>query len=213
MVIQRIKTTSTTLFTTNRTHFTMIAFSRLTSILLFVLSLGFLVSALPTAVDNKALAARHASDDLVGLIVDLQAKVDVDVKAIVAVDAAVDLAAKIDVLVADVTACAKAIVAIGAKIDIDASVKADLAVKVAAIISVIVKLCVDLVAKFGILVVVGLLAKIDVCLQLLIVNLGVCVEGIISLVANIVVKLGVSVLASVHLGLCINVLGLIGISL
>ncbi|MCV2423860.1 hypothetical protein LNV47_25085, partial [Paucibacter sp. DJ4R-1] len=141
----------------------MIAFTRLTSILLFVLSLGFLVSALPTAVDSKALAARHASHDLVDLIVDLQAKVEVDVKAIVAVDAVVDLVAKVEVLVADVTACAKAVVAIGANIDIDASVKADIAVKVAAIISVIVKLCVDLVAKFGILVVVGLLAKIDVC--------------------------------------------------
>ncbi|CAE7204680.1 unnamed protein product [Rhizoctonia solani] len=191
----------------------MLAFTRLTSILLFVLSLGFLVSALPAAVDTKALAARHSSNDLVGLLVDLQAKIDVHVKAIVAVDAVVDLAAKIDVLVADVTACAKAIVAIGVNIDIDAAVKADIAVKVAAIISVIVKLCVDLVAKFGILVVVGLLAKIDLCLQLLIVNLGVCVEGVIVLIAQIVVKLGVSVFASVHLGLCINVLGLIGLHL
>ncbi|CAE6499408.1 unnamed protein product [Rhizoctonia solani] len=158
----------------------MIAFTRLISILLFVLSLGFLVSALPTAVDSKALAARHASHDLVDLIVDLQAK---------------------------------AVVAIGANIDIDASVKADIAIKVAAIISVIVKLCVDLVAKFGLLVVVGLLAKIDLCLQLLIVNLGVVVQGLIVLIANIVVKLGVSVFVSVHLGLCLNVLGLVGISL
>ncbi|KDN33652.1 hypothetical protein RSAG8_13253, partial [Rhizoctonia solani AG-8 WAC10335] len=190
----------------------MLAFTRLTSILLFVLSLGFLVSALPTAVDSKALAARH-SDDLVGLIVDLQAKVDVDVKAIVAVDAVVDLAAKVDVLVADVTACAKAVVAIGVNVDIDASVKADIAVKVAAIITVIVQLCVDLVAKFGILVVVGLLAKIDLCLQLLLVNLGVVVQGLIVLIVNIVVKLGVNVFVQAHLGLCINVLGLIGISL
>ncbi|KAH7326928.1 hypothetical protein B0J17DRAFT_632860 [Rhizoctonia solani] len=139
----------------------MIAFTRLTSILLFVLSLGFLVSALPTA-----------------------AKVDVDVEDIVAVKAVADLAAKVDVLVTDITACAKAIVALGANIEIDASVKADIAVKVAAMITVIVNACVSLVAKFGILVVITLLAKIDVCLQLLIVNLGVCVEGIISLVAN-----------------------------
>ncbi|CAE6394588.1 unnamed protein product [Rhizoctonia solani] len=190
----------------------MLAFTRLTSILLFVLSLGFLVSALPTT-ESKALAARHASDDLVGLIVDLKAKVDVDVKAIVAVEAVVDLAAKVEVLVADVTVCAKAVLAIGANIDIDASVKADLAVKVAAIITVIVNLCVSLVAKFGILVVVGLLAQIDFCLQLLIGNLGACVDGIITAIAKIVIDLGVSVFASVHLGLCINVLGLIGLSL
>ncbi|CAE6537854.1 unnamed protein product [Rhizoctonia solani] len=173
----------------------MLAFTRITSILLFVLSLGFLVSALPTAVDSKALAARHASDDLVGLLVDLQVKVDVHVKAIAAVKAVVDLGAKVDVLVADVTVCAKAILAIGANIDIDASVKADIAV------------------KFGILVVVGLLAKLDVCINLLLVNLGVVVEGIIVLVANIVVKLGVNVFVQAHLGLCLNVLGLIGIAL
>ncbi|KAH7326935.1 hypothetical protein B0J17DRAFT_222944 [Rhizoctonia solani] len=191
----------------------MIAFTRLTSILLFVLSLGFLVSALPTTVDSKALATRHASHDLVGLIADLQPKVDDHVKAIVAVEAVVDLAAKVDVLVTDITACAKAVVAIGANIEIDASVKADIAVKVAAMITVIVNACVSLVAKFGIMVVVGLLAKIDFCLQLLLVNLGVCVEGIIPLVAKIVAKLGVSVFAQVHLGLCVNVLGLIDLHL
>ncbi|KAJ1306356.1 hypothetical protein OPQ81_007362 [Rhizoctonia solani] len=191
----------------------MMAFSRLTSILLFVLSLGFLVSALPTSVENKALAARHASDDLVALLVDLKAKVDIDVKAIVDVTVAADLAAKVNVLVADITACAKAVVAIGANIDIDASVKADIAVKVAAIISVIVKLCVDLVAKFGILVVVGILAQIDVCINLLLVNLGVVVNGVIALVADIVVKLGVDVFVNAHLGLCLNVLGLIGLHL
>ncbi|CAE6452880.1 unnamed protein product [Rhizoctonia solani] len=167
----------------------MLAFTRITSILLFVLSLGFLVSALPTAMMSGSSYGH----------------------GFFSVKAVADLAAKVEVLVADVTACAKAIVAVGVNIDIDASVKADIAVKVAAIITVIVKLCVDLVAKFGILVVIGLLAKIDLCLQLLIVNLGVCVEGIIVLVANIVVKLGVSVFASVHLGLCINALGLAGI--
>ncbi|EUC54805.1 transmembrane protein, putative [Rhizoctonia solani AG-3 Rhs1AP] len=191
----------------------MLAFTRLTSILLFVLSLGFLVSALPTAVDSKALAARHESTALVGLIADLEVNVKAHATAILSVNALVDVVAKVDLLVADVTACAHAVLAIGANIDIDASVKADIVVKVAAIITVIVNLCVQLVAKFGILVVVGLLAKIDLCLQLLIVNLGVCVEGIIALVAEIVVKLGVSVLAHVHLGLCINVLGLVTLSL
>ncbi|CAE6434951.1 unnamed protein product [Rhizoctonia solani] len=188
----------------------MLAFTRLTSILLFVLSLGFLVSALPTAVDNKALAARHGSD-LVDLMVGLQAKVDVHVKAIVAVNTIVDVTAKVALLIADVNACAAAVLALGANIEIDASVKADIAVKVAAIITVIVNLCVSLVAKFGILVVVGLCAQIDVCVKLLIANLGVCVDGIIVLIANIVVKLGVSVLASVNLNLCISVLGLVSL--
>ncbi|CUA69277.1 hypothetical protein RSOLAG22IIIB_08401 [Rhizoctonia solani] len=189
----------------------MLAFTRLTSILLFVLSLGFLVSALPTAVDSKALVARHGSDQLVTLVADLKVKVDAHVQVIAAAEVVVDVIAKVGLLVADVTACATAILAIGANIQIDASVKADIAVKVAAIITVIVNLCVSLVAKFGILVVAGLLAQIDVCLKLLVANLGVCVDGIIVLVANIVVKLGVSVLASVNLNLCISVLGLVSL--
>ncbi|KAB5592799.1 transmembrane protein [Ceratobasidium theobromae] len=189
----------------------MLAFSRLTSILFFVFSLGLLTYALPA--ESKALATRQAANNLVDLVTDLEARVKVDVGSIASVTVIADLAAEIDVLVADVTACAKAVAAIGANIDIDASVKADLAVKVAAIVTAIVQVCVSIVAKFGVLVVLTLLAKIDICLQLLLVNLGVCVEGIIKLVAGIVVKLGVSVFAQVHLGLCINVLGLIGLSL
>ncbi|CAE6532752.1 unnamed protein product [Rhizoctonia solani] len=161
----------------------MLAFTRLTSILLFVLSLGFLVSALPTTVDSKALAARHASGDLVGLVVDLGVKIDAHAEAIAAVQAGADLAVKVEALVVDVTACAKAVAAIGANIEIDAAVKADIAVKVSAIITVIVKLCVDLVAKFGILVVVGLLAKIDLCLQLLIVSGFRCLVSYLPLLA------------------------------
>ncbi|CEL56362.1 hypothetical protein RSOLAG1IB_07748 [Rhizoctonia solani AG-1 IB] len=206
----------------------MLAFTRLTSILLFVLSLSFLVSALPTS-ESKALAARHDSNALVELILDLQAKVDVHVKAIrkcfhsvaveedtkpplVAVEVALELVAKIGLLIADINACATAVLAIGANIDIDASVKADIGVKVAAIISVIVKLCIDLVAKFGIFVVGALLVQIDLCLKVLISNLGVCVDGLVAVIAEIVVNIGVSVLASVKFDLCIKVLGFVGVN-
>ena len=39
-------------------------------------------------------------------------------------------------------------------------------------------------AKFGIVVVLALFAKIDLCLQLLLVNLGVCIDGVVVLVAK-----------------------------
>lgn len=77
----------------------------------------------------------------------------------------------------------------------------------------IVNACVSLVAKFGILVLLTIFAKIDICLHLLLTNLDVCVEGIVILVARLVVKLGVSVFAQIHLGLCIQVMGLIGLKL
>ncbi|CCO36725.1 hypothetical protein BN14_10868 [Rhizoctonia solani AG-1 IB] len=189
----------------------MLAFTRLTSILLFVLSLSFLVSALPTS-ESKALATRHASNDLLDLIVKLHADVEAHVKVILAVDVALELVTKIGLLIADINACATAVLAIGANIDIDASVKADIGVKVAAIISVIVKLCIDLVAKFGIFVVGALLVQIDLCLKVLISNLGVCVDGLVAVIAEIVVNIGVSVLASVKFDLCIKVLGFVGVN-
>ncbi|KAB5592755.1 transmembrane protein [Ceratobasidium theobromae] len=189
----------------------MLAFSRLTSILFFVLSLGLLTYALPT--ESKALAARHTGQELVDLVVGLRAHVEADVGVLAHITAVADLSASVDVLVGHVTTCAKAIAALGANIEVEAAVKANIAAEVAAIVIAIVQVCVSIVAKFGVLVVLTLLAKIDICLQLLLVNLGVCVGGLIQLVAAIVVKLGVSVFASVHLGLCINVLGLIGLSL
>ncbi|KAB5590590.1 Transmembrane protein [Ceratobasidium theobromae] len=90
----------------------MLAFSRLTSILFFVLSLGLLTYALPA--ESKALAARHASDNLTSLIVDLGVKVNAHVDVMVReanVNTVVELTTRVDALVADVNACAKAILA------------------------------------------------------------------------------------------------------
>ncbi|KAB5588336.1 Transmembrane protein [Ceratobasidium theobromae] len=110
-------------------------------------------------------------------------------------------------MLADVEACARAILALGAKVDVDATVKADIAVKVAAIVTVIVKACVSLVAKFGIALCLTILAQVDICLKLLLVNLSVCIEGIIALVVKIVASLGVDAFVGVHLNLCLGVLG------
>ncbi|CAE6444049.1 unnamed protein product, partial [Rhizoctonia solani] len=62
-------------------------------------------------------------------------------------------------------------------------------------------------------VLLALLAKIDVCLQLLLVNLSVVVEGIVVLVAKLVVGLTAQVFANLHLNLCLSLLGLVGLSL
>lgn len=70
-------------------------------------------------------------------------------------------------------------------------------------LQVIVEACVSIVAKFGILVVLTLLGKIYIYLQLLLANIGVRVEGLIKLVAAIVVMIVVSVFAQVYLGPCI----------
>jgi hypothetical protein len=62
----------------------MIAFGRLTSFLLFVLSLSFLTCALPTpsANGNQALSARGTGNDVLTLVADLDAKVCARVEAL-----------------------------------------------------------------------------------------------------------------------------------
>ncbi|CAE6352044.1 unnamed protein product [Rhizoctonia solani] len=190
----------------------MFAFTRIATVLLFVISLGLIVSALPTVAPNaNGLVVRHDPSGLTTLVVNLQAEVDVCVKTIAGLTVSADVSAQIDILIGKINTCAAAILALGANIDVDASVQADIAAKVGAVISVIVQLGLSLKAKFGTLVMLGLFAKIDVCLQLLLTNLGVCVNGITSLVVKAVANIGVNVFANIHLGLCAQVLGLISI--
>ena len=84
-----------------------------------------------------------------------------------------------------VTVAAKAIVALSANIDIDVAIKAQIAIHIAAVVRLITNLCITLVAKLGVAVLLALLVKIDVCLQLLLANLSVVVEGIVALVAKL----------------------------
>ncbi|KAF8694427.1 hypothetical protein RHS03_08177, partial [Rhizoctonia solani] len=190
----------------------MFVFNRLATIFFFVLSMIFLVSALPTDVANaKDLTVRNDASDLSTLVVALQADVDVCVNTIAGLTASADISAQIEILVGKINTCAAAILALGTNINVDASVQADIAVKVGAIITAIVQLGLSLSAKLDILIVLGLFAKVDVCLQLLLTNLGVCVSGIVTLVAKGVANIGVGVFANVHLGLCAQVLGLISL--
>ncbi|CCO35069.1 hypothetical protein BN14_09183 [Rhizoctonia solani AG-1 IB] len=188
----------------------MLVFTRLATILFFVLSLGFVVSALPTAAsDSNELVARDGSNDLKTLVINLKADVDVCINTIAGLTASADVSAQIDVLVGKINTCATAVLALGSNIDINASVQADVAVKVGAIITAIVQLGLSLSAKFGSLVALGLFAKIDVCLAALLTNLNICVGGIISLITKAVGNISVNIFANIHLGLCAHVLGLI----
>ncbi|KAG8694793.1 hypothetical protein FRC08_008253, partial [Ceratobasidium sp. 394] len=67
--------------------------------------------------------------------------------------------------------------------------------------------------KFGILVVLTLFAKIDICLKLLLVNLNICIGGILTLIAEALASATVGVLGQIHLSACLSVLGLGGLSL
>ncbi|KAG9076875.1 hypothetical protein FRC06_009237 [Ceratobasidium sp. 370] len=192
----------------------MHAFTRLTSFLLFVLSLSFLTCALPTpaAAGSKELAARHGSgQDVLTIIGDLKAKVDAEVVVMTACGTLAEVKAEVDVLFGLVEVAAKAVLAVGANIEVDAEIKAKIAAEVAAIISAIVQACLSVSVKFGLAVLLAVFVQIDVCLHLLLVNLGICIEGIVAVVAKLVVGVSIQAIVKLHLGLCASVLAIVGL--
>ncbi|KAH7332946.1 hypothetical protein B0J17DRAFT_631937 [Rhizoctonia solani] len=169
----------------------MFAFTRLASVVLLVLSLGWLTCAAPTPVmlgqksgKLHALAVRGYQEGagnvkiLLGAIVDLKAKVVARADAIVdnKANALVEAQAEINALIADVELC-KTTLASLKNLDIDVKLKASIAAHVLVIIKAILKICASLTAKFGIPVFLELFAKLDLCLKVLLRSLDVCMDG------------------------------------
>ncbi|CUA68924.1 hypothetical protein RSOLAG22IIIB_08169 [Rhizoctonia solani] len=192
----------------------MHVFSRLTSFVLFILSLSLFAHALPAPGSSGALVTRDPKcDQLVDVVVDLKTKVDTCISAIVKAEVVADVSVQIDAIVGHVNTCANAIVAIGAVSDIDTVVKADIAARVAAIIAVIVKACLRLSVKFGLQVFLELFVKIDAAIKLLLVNLSVCIDGIVVLISQIVVATCAHILVTLNFELCLSVLALVNVGI
>ncbi|KAL5636377.1 hypothetical protein ACGC1H_000367 [Rhizoctonia solani] len=191
----------------------MHVFSRLTGFIVFVLSLSIFAHALPTHGTPGALTTRDAKcDQLVDVIANLKAKVDTCISLIAKAEVMVDVEPQLDAIIGHIEATANAVLAVGAAVDIDAIVKADIAAKVAGIIAVILKACLRLSIKFGLQILVELFVKVDAALKLLIVNLGVCVEGIAMLISQFVIATCAHILVTLDFKLCLSVLTLIGIN-
>ncbi|KAF8595019.1 hypothetical protein BDV93DRAFT_576772 [Ceratobasidium sp. AG-I] len=192
----------------------MHAFTRLTSFLVFMLSMSFLACALPApaASNSQDLAIRHDNGDtlcalLDGLAVNVKATAD----AMVAAKTPIEVQTHGLALVGHVTTCARAIAAISGKLDVGAEVEADIATKVSAIISIIVHACLSVSVKFGLAVLLALFVQIDLCIHLLIVNLGWCIDGIVVLIAKIVATTCADVLVTLKFKLCLSVLAIVGL--
>ncbi|CAE6471976.1 unnamed protein product [Rhizoctonia solani] len=121
--------------------------------------------------------------DLEPLCKDLELSVDVNAAATV-----------VDKIVLVV----KAFVAIlvNVKLNLSLDIKTQIAVKIVACISLIVKALAAVCVKLGVNVCVALIAKIDVCLQLLLITLNVCVDGLLEIIISLCAKLDVKVLAA-----------------
>ncbi|KAG8736999.1 hypothetical protein FRC10_008660 [Ceratobasidium sp. 414] len=191
----------------------MHAFTRLTSFLLFVLSLSFLTCALPTpaAAGSNGLAVRNdACQGVLDILVELKAKVDVTTNALLGCGTLAEVTVQVDLLAGEVEAAAEAILAIGTHNDVGADIKANIAAEVAAIICVIVQACLSISLKFGLSVVLVICAKIDACIHLLLVNLGLCIEGIVVVIAKLVVGASADTLLKLDFKLCLSIFAILG---
>ncbi|CAE6456493.1 hypothetical protein ACGC1H_001039 [Rhizoctonia solani] len=209
----------------------MQTFARLLSFVSFLLSVGLLAQALPTAVAGNGLAVRDYSTpagynggsgyapspsyakesyapaskeddptpsiDLLALVTKLHDDVEPickELEVAATVEVAIGIADKIVALVKALIA-----VCVNVKLNLSVDVKTEIALKIVAIICLIVKALAAVCVKLGVDVCIALIAKIDVCLHLLLITLNVCVDGLLAIVISLCAKLDVSALAALKL--------------
>ncbi|CAE7122175.1 unnamed protein product [Rhizoctonia solani] len=104
-------------------------------------------------------------------------------------------------IVAKIVLLIKAFVAlcVNVKLDLSVDIKTKIAVEIVACISLIVKALAAVCIRLGVTVCIALIAQIDVCLQLLLITLNVCVDGLLAIIISLCAKLDVSVLAALKL--------------
>ncbi|CAE6431509.1 unnamed protein product [Rhizoctonia solani] len=228
----------------------MQTFARLLSFVAFLLSVGFLAQALPTAAAGNGIAVRDYSspagysgagnngnsgspssssyskesspsfkDDDKSNSIDilpLVLKLGKDIKPVCAeLEAAADITVAV-ALVDKIVIIIKAFVAIlvNVKLNLSLDVKTKIAVEIVACISVILKALAAVCAKLGVDVCIALIAKIDVCFQLLLITLNLCVDGLLAIIISLILKIDGTVLAvikNLNLELFIKICGLLQI--
>ncbi|KAG8679490.1 hypothetical protein FRC08_016952, partial [Ceratobasidium sp. 394] len=141
-------------------HFpNMHAFSRIAAFVFVLLSLSFLVSALPAAPRTLGSVCGVTGTDAVSAIIaKLAAEVEVKINALLGCGTKAELSAAIDVLVGLFKGCAEDLLKVGAGISITVEAKASIVACICSIITLLAKVCAQVSVKFGILVVLTLFA-------------------------------------------------------
>ncbi|CAE6403009.1 unnamed protein product [Rhizoctonia solani] len=188
----------------------MPSFVQFAGLAAIVLSLGYFASAAPVnlgifaPVDLSCTGNDAISVVLAKLFVDIELKIN----ALVSCSTIAELTVAVDVLVALFKGCADDLLKIGAGVVVTAEAQANIVACIAGLITLLVRAFVSVTLKFGLTAVVAIFAKIDVALQLLLVNLNICIGGVLALVAKAIASVTVGLLAQVQLKLCLGVLGL-----
>ncbi|CAE6459035.1 unnamed protein product [Rhizoctonia solani] len=179
----------------------MLAFSRLASFLLFVLSLSFLTCAAPTPMSDDLIAregVRDNDDLLLAAVIDLRTKCYNHAEAIDKIDDSLKLIVKIDSLVKEIGAVADVIAKVKLA-DADAKVKADIAAHLLVVLKAVIKICAHLIAKLDLKAALDLIVKVQAALKLLIDNLEISVSGFVDIFVKIIPEAELKAMANVHL--------------
>ncbi|CAE6407981.1 unnamed protein product [Rhizoctonia solani] len=160
--------------------------TRLTSLLLFALSLGFLVCAAPSPKIPghrlKAMSARAEGGRIAPLSIlegSLRKQLDAGMR-VKTIDEATKLFCDIKT---SIQTASDSVAQIG-KLELDEHGKIDVAVRCASILSILTKIILKICQTLGSEAVATLCTDIRDVLQVLLVNIGNCVEGIYPLVVK-----------------------------
>ncbi|KZV92042.1 hypothetical protein EXIGLDRAFT_693083 [Exidia glandulosa HHB12029] len=186
--------------------------SRVLAVLFALLAFVLFAVSMPLAVPGTDIAVRCSScgtgqsqlDLLLALVVDLQVKITPLIAEIRALGAGNDCSALIAQIVVLVNACVAAMVKIGLVVDLHDTVKIHAIARVCADIIIALQGCVG--GLFALPVNVTAVVSLDLCLKGLLVQLGICVVGILRVIAPLCLNL--KVVLHLSLRLCIGILGL-----
>ncbi|CAE6438378.1 unnamed protein product [Rhizoctonia solani] len=170
----------------------MPSFAQFAGLAIVVLSFGYFANALPLGLFGPVNLSCTGKDAI----------------SVTACNTLAELEIAVGVLANIFTGCADDLLKIGAGVVVTAEAQASIVACIAGIITLLVRACLSVTLKFGLAAVVLILGKIDVSLQLLLLNLNICIGGILALIAKAIASVTVGVLAQVQLNLCLGVLGL-----
>ncbi|KAG8736998.1 hypothetical protein FRC10_008659 [Ceratobasidium sp. 414] len=187
----------------------MHALTRVAAFVFVLLSLSFLVSALPASPRTLVVIRGVTATDPISLVlakfvVDLEPKI----KALSTCITIAELRAAINILIVLFKGCSDDLLKIGAGVFITVEAKTSIVVCICSIIKLLAQICLQVTVKFGILATLPLLAEIDLCLSVLLINLNVCIGGILVLIAQALDSVTAGVLVNICFTLCLGLLSL-----
>ncbi|KAF8598682.1 hypothetical protein BDV93DRAFT_561074 [Ceratobasidium sp. AG-I] len=183
--------------------------ARLSSLPAIFLSFSFIAHAAPAGVEPAA-ELEHTYDQLTeakALVLDRKPQVSTSLLLdSQCAESSTNPSTHVDALVGLLNTCTRSLS--GVSVSPDASAKAEIAQLVADILVSISRSYDQISFKVGSAAYLALWAKLDLALQLLLLNLHFCLGGMLKLVADLLASATVGIFAKLKLSLCLNILGL-----